>query len=613
MDSTGSTSAGEGPPGPSTTPSAPRKSLLNASAAGAAFLVLVQVLSRLLTFVMNQLLIRYLSPAILGEAAQLELYMMTILFFSRESLRMALQRQAEASEDTVDKAKGGDDKKTDRGDRIIEGTTRGQAQTVVNSSYLAVPIGFAVVAALYLLQIGYTYVWPSESAQATTGYFRLSMGIYAVASLLELLSEPGFAVAQQRLLYSLRAGCESMAVISNCAVTLAVTVLASKYVKPTGIQEKSVEGGGLETLPFAIGQVVFALCLVFGYPLRLWKIAKQDGWSLLPKKIYSRTGHAYYLHPPTISVARTMWLQSVVKHLLTQGDSILVTRLATTYEQGIYALAANYGSLIARLLFRPIEETSRNLLSKLLSTDGGDDGKSDETEKGKREKEGGGTKTVTTESITEALTILHLILRFYTILSTLIATLGPTLAPLALRKVAGARWADSPAAVTLSNYCYYIPLLAINGITEAFVQSVATTEDLKRQSMWMLWFSGVFGAASWGFVKYLGLGADGLVWANCVNMGMRILWSASFIRGYFGKVGDGKRGVEVGRIIPGRLLVTVAVGVGAVARRVVSEKGVLGDYVKGAGLAGVVGVVCLYSERHFFMECYRLFRRARRG
>ncbi|KAF3160695.1 Oligosaccharide translocation protein rft1 [Orbilia oligospora] len=615
MEPTGSTSADESPPGLSTTPVGSRKSLLNASAAGAAFLVLVQVLSRLLTFVMNQLLIRHLSPAILGQAAQLELYLMTILFFSRESLRMALQRQAEASEGTIDGAKDGDSMKSDHyKDKIIEGTTRGQAQTVVNSSYLAVPIGFMVIAALYLLQIGYTYVWPSASGQASSGYFRLSMGIYAIASLLELLSEPGFAVAQQRLLYGLRAGCESMAVISNCAVTLAVTLLASKYVKSTVVEADGGVEGDLETLPFAIGQVVFSLCLVIGYPLRLGKIAKLDGWSLLPKKIHSRTGHGYYLHQPTISVAQTMWFQSIVKHLLTQGDSILVTRLATTYEQGIYALAANYGSLIARLLFKPIEETSRNLLSKLLNTDDIDDRKPGEKGGIKEKKNGsGGTKAPTSESIAEALTILHLILRFYIILSILIVTLGPILAPLALRKVAGSRWADSPAAITLSNYCYYIPLLAINGITEAFVQSVATTQDLKRQSMWMLCFSGVFGASSWGFVKFLGLGADGLVWANCVNMGMRILWSVSFIRKYFTRVGDGKRGPEVESIMPGRLLVTIAVGVGAIARRVVGERGVLADYVKGSGLAGVVGVVCLYSERQFFMECYRLFKRARKA
>ncbi|KAF3923487.1 hypothetical protein ABW21_db0208468 [Orbilia brochopaga] len=563
-------------------------SLLNASAAGAAFLVLVQVLSRLLTFVMNQLLIRYLSPAILGQAAQLELYMMTVLFFARESLRMALQRQAEATvtdTNTTDPKKpDGDSPKATVRDRdvIVEGTTRGQAQTVVNSSYLAVPMGLAVVAGIHVLQSTYATLSPSRSdddrTTTTTTYFRLSLGIYAVASLLELLSEPGFAVAQQRLLYSLRAACESSAVVANCAVTLAVTVLAARY---TG------HDGGLEVLPFAIGQVAFAACLVVGYPLRLRGLAAAEGFSLIPRKIYSRTGHGYYFHIPTIALAGTMWFQSVIKHILTQGDAILVAWFATTYDQGIYALAANYGSLVARLLFKPIEETSRNLLSKLLSTDAADTDTKEEKEK----KELVGQPK--SENISEALMILHLILRFYAILSTVIATLGPSLAPLALRQVAGARWADSPAARTLSTYCYYIPLLAINGITEAFVQSVATPAQLRRQSGWMVVFSVVFAAASWGFVRWLAMGADGLVWANCVNMGMRIVWSVVFINGYFESISaDGKKvGVEWGKAMPGWLLMGVGVGAGAVARAVVSERGTLGDYVRGAGLAGIVGIV----------------------
>ncbi|KAK6542932.1 Oligosaccharide translocation protein rft1 [Orbilia ellipsospora] len=584
-----------------------KKSLLNASAAGAAFLVLVQVLSRLLTFVMNQTLIRYLSPAILGQAAQLELYMMTILFFSRESLRMALQRQAESSNSSTDDdpkqaSKKPDSKKEDIGDvRIIEGTSCGQAQTVVNSSYLAVPMGIAVIAGGWVLQTTYTQLSDKKDdsdksgSNDSTNYFQISLAIYAIASLLELLSEPGFALAQQRMLYSLRAACESSAVISNCAVTLAVTVFASRYL---------TNEGGLETLPFAIGQVVFATCLVLGYPLRLWGIAKQEGFSLGIKKIWTRTGESYYFHRPTIWIAGTMWFQSVIKHILTQGDSMLVIWFATTEDQGIYALAANYGSLIARLLFKPIEETSRNLLSKLLNTD-------EQTPKDEKRKEEDRENTPSQENIAEALTILHLILRFYTILSTLIASLGPTLAPLALRKVAGARWADSPAAKTLSTYCYYIPLLAVNGITEAFVQSVATTRELGRQSVWMLWFSVVFGVASWGFVKRMGMGADGLVWANCVNMLMRVVWSCGFIRGYFRRVGRG-RGVEIGKVLPGSGFVAVAVAAGAVARRVVSERGVLMDYVKGGGLAGIVALVCLYSERKFFIECYKLFKLARK-
>ncbi|KAF3914775.1 hypothetical protein ABW20_dc0100859 [Dactylellina cionopaga] len=595
---------------------------------------------------MNQTLIRYLSPAILGKAAQLELYMMTILFFARESLRTALQRQAEAAGEE-EKQEGGelaDEKKTldgdTTGDRIIEGTARGQAQTVVNSSYLAVPMGLAVIAGGWVLQSAYSRLSgstesasPNGNDNSNTSYAQLSIIIYAIASLLELLSEPGFAVAQQRLLYSLRAACESSAVISNCIVTLAITIFAAKYVNNNGVDKGQGGSGSLGTLPFAIGQVVFALCLLLGYPLRLWKIAERDGFSLVPRKIYSRYGsflhpyiythgQSYYFHRPTVWIARTMWFQSVIKHVLTQGDSLLVICFASTDEQGIYALAANYGSLIARLLFKPIEETSRNLLSKLLNTEEtiseAEKTKGEQQDKkGKEENEMPQSKSPSPENISEALTILHLILRFYTILSTLIATLGPTLAPLALRKVAGARWADSPAARTLSTYCYYIPLLAVNGITEAFVQSVATAGDLHRQSLWMCLFSVVFGVASWGFVQKAGMGADGLVWANCVNMGMRIVWSVQFIRGYFERVGGGgdgkRRGVEWEKTMPGMLLVTVAVGAGAVARKVVSERGVLEDYVKGAGLAGTVVIVCLYSERKFFIECYKLFRLARRG
>ncbi|EWC46488.1 hypothetical protein DRE_04211 [Drechslerella stenobrocha 248] len=590
--------------------SAPQPSLLNASAAGAAFLVLVQVLSRLLTFVMNQLLIRYLSPAVLGQAAQLELYMMTILFFARESLRMALQRQNDdAEEPPAAPTKGSGH------DIIVEGTARAQAQTVVNSSYLSVPMGLVVVASGWVLQTVYaaTSAAPHQDSDADERprYFHLSMTVYAVASLLELLSEPGFAVAQQRLLYSLRAACESAAVIANCAVTLAVTVLAARY---------TAGGGGLEALPFAVGQVAFALCLLFGYPLRLGGIARREGFSLAPRRIYARAGgnEYYYFHMPTVSLAGTMWFQSVVKHLLTQGDSILVAWFATTYDQGIYALAANYGSLIARLLFKPIEETSRNLLSKLLTVTEAVTAKPNApTPKGSDEPVPGdvGKPAPKPADIAEALTILHLILRFYAIIATIIATIGPTLAPLALRKVAGARWADSPAAHTLSLYCYYIPLLAVNGITEAFVQSVATPAQLRRQSGWMVVFSVVFAAASWVFVRRLEMGADGLVWANCVNMGMRIVWSVGFINAYFAGVEGSKASARVrvdwAKTMPGWLLVAVGVGAGAVARAVVSERGVFMDYVKGAGLAGVVGVVSLYSERHFFMECYRLFKLAR--
>ena len=43
--------------------------------------------------------------------------------------------------------------------------------------------------------------------------------------------------------------------------------------------------------------------------------------------------------------------QSLVKHFLTEGDKFLVSRLSPLADQGGYAVAANYGSLVARIVF----------------------------------------------------------------------------------------------------------------------------------------------------------------------------------------------------------------------------------------------------------------------
>jgi dihydroxyacetone kinase DhaKLM complex PTS-EIIA-like component DhaM len=47
---------------------------VSASAKGASFLILLQIGSRALTFALNQILLRFLSPELLGVNVQLELY-----------------------------------------------------------------------------------------------------------------------------------------------------------------------------------------------------------------------------------------------------------------------------------------------------------------------------------------------------------------------------------------------------------------------------------------------------------------------------------------------------------------------------------------------------------
>lgn len=190
----------------------------------------------------------------------------------------------------------------------------------------------------------------------------------------------------------------------------------------------------------------------------------------------------------------------------------------------MYALSANYGGLIARMIFQPVEISSRNLFANLCASPS-------QTPANGQERNINTARTK--ENIATAASILHSILRFYAIVSLLCFTLGPTAAPLLLHLIAGERWSDSGAGEVLGTYCYYIPFLAINGVSEAFVAATASTKNLRDQSLWMAGFSALFAGSAWVFLRVWGLGAKGLVLANCVNMALRIAFNLSFIKGYF--------------------------------------------------------------------------------
>jgi oligosaccharide translocation protein RFT1 len=270
-----------------------------------------------------------------------------------------------------------------------------------------------------------------------------------------------------------------------------------------------------------------------------------------------------YFSRSLLALGMSLFVQGVVKHLLTQGDVILVSYLASLQDQGIYALASNYGGLIARMVFQPIEESSRNYFGKLLSTV---DGKPSEAiiESGSRN--------------------LHSLLRFYVLLSVSAVSVGPTIAPLLLKLVAGSRWTSTGAGNVLASYCYYIPLLAVNGVTEAFISSIATESELNRQSVWMFAFSVGFAAAGYVFLRLFDMGAEGLVWANAINMALRILWSSSFISAYLKR--NGSR-FSMPAMMPQPATIAVGVSTAAVLSQMQAKfTGGAIDILKSAVVAG---------------------------
>ncbi|KAK3316902.1 Rft protein-domain-containing protein [Apodospora peruviana] len=567
---------------------------------GASLLILLQVVSRAITFIANQVLLRFLTAQLLGVSTQLEVYYLSVIFFARESLRVAIQRQ-DSSSSSVARDKKNDDVTPNRSS---------STQAVVNLGYLAIALGIPLAAGfgwLYLQSL-------TAETLASTPYLVISLYIYALAAVLELVSEPAFVVMQTRLQFGTRATAESVATFLRCIVTLGSAMFGAAAPGAISNPRHQKSGTGTDSLelgvlPFALGQLSYGVGLLAVYTWYGAGLAFREGFSLLPKRLTTTTTTTTeyalsFFYRPTLQLASSMMAQSVVKHILTQGDTFLVSVLSTPTAQGVYALANNYGGLVARLVFQPIEESSRTYFSKLLAPPSSSSTSSSSHH----------TKSATGKASSN----LSSILKIYLLLSLIIVTLGPTASPLLLSLVAGSRWASSGAADTLAIYTLYIPLLAINGIAEAFVASVATETEVHAQSAWMTAFSLIFGLSGFVFLRILNLGAIGLVLANGINMLCRIVWCTIFISRYFKRHGGN---LDLLGVLPSPVAVVAAAVTTQMVRKVpelVARAGILERTASPIGakhaLVQLVGMavvalpfigILLFSERQFLLQGYK--------
>ncbi|KAI0448319.1 Rft-1-domain-containing protein [Xylaria acuta] len=586
----------DGTPGGGTVSSTPidrRETTEKAGSAvrGASLLIILQIASRAITFVANQLLLRFLTAQLLGVSAQLEVYYLSVLFFARESLRVAIQRQGTSDDDGAGH-RGGTE-----GKQAADVT---DSQSVVNIAHLSLGLGLASS-----LGLGWAYLRYIDDAAASTPYLDMALRLYGVAALIELLSEPAFVVLQHRLRFGPRAVAESIATFLRCLVTFGAANWGWK------------QGLDLGVLPFALGQLVYGVGLLAVYVWYGSGLARSEGFSLFPLRLDYDTASSIgkkhstrienyalgYFFTPTLQLAYSLMSQSLVKHVLTQGDTFLVSILSDPRSQGVYALANNYGSLLARLVFQPIEESSRNYFSKLLSSSSAP-------------VTGGKTKDETTAKaqVRKARTDLQALLKFYILLSVVVVSIGPYAAPLLVQIVAGPRWSGSGAGIVLARYCLYIPLLAVNGVAEAFVSSVATKSEVHRQSLWMGLFSLAFAIAGFVALRVLDLGAAGLVYANAINMLCRIIWSSAFISHHFRQ-----NGVEFewrGLIPNGTALYVLGIATlrGTLSRAGIFVGNISSHVFKDLAIVGALAVpyvgLIAYAERHYLMDCYRSLRGA---
>ena len=489
--------------------------VLAKTAQGASFMILLQVVSRALTFAVNQFLLRLLTPQILGVATQLELFSISILYFSRESIRVAVQRQGGPLQDEAPNGKDDADK-----DKELHSK---RMQDVVNLSWVAIILG-----AVLTFVFEWLYVRRASAVVLDSAYIRPAIRLSSIATVGELLLEPSFAIAQHQMMYGVRASSELQATFARCIATCACAFWGSR------------QGHEFGALPFAFGQVVYVIVLNLSYFRCTSVIRKRHGISILPRRI---TPGRPWIPSQLASTAGNLYGQSLFKQLLTSGDQYLVAVLAPQSSQGSYALASNYGGLLARVLFQPIEESSRSLFARLLPS--------------------GEVKTAASQ-VQQAITYLTRVLHAYLLLSIFAVSLGPPLAWPAIHLLLGSAWSSTEAPQVLASYCYYIPMLAVNGLLEAFVAAVATPTQLRVQSLWMVAFSIIFAVVGAVVLGWFDMGARGLIIANVMTMTGRILWSWNFINGEIKRRGGR---LTLSDTFPNFLSLAVAIGVRAVLER----------------------------------------------
>lgn len=212
----------------------------------------------------------------------------------------------------------------------------------------------------------------------------------------------------------------------------------------------------------------------------------------------------------------TFYKQGLLKQLLTEGERYMMTFLnvLTFEEQGVYDLVSNLGSLAARFVFLPVEESAYSFFAQSLT----------------KLAKAGSKKTK--EMLIEIGAVLGRLVRMMSLIGLVILVYGLPYSNTVLYLYGGEMLSDKgPGTKLLQANCINIFTLALNGVTEAFTFAAMSKEEMDKFNKRLVWFSGIYLFAAWLFTWYLG--SVGFFVANAINMGLRITQSCTLVNKKF--------------------------------------------------------------------------------
>ncbi|KAM9075067.1 man(5)GlcNAc(2)-PP-dolichol translocation protein RFT1 [Megaptera novaeangliae] len=439
--------------------------------------LLLQVLFRLITFVLNAFILRFLSKEIVGIVnVRLTLLYSTTVFLAREAFRRA----------------------------CLSGSTQRDWSQTLNLLWLTVPLGvfwsvFLGWAWLQLLAVPDPDVIP---------HYGTGVVLFGFSAVVELLGEPFWVLAQAHMFVKLKVIAESLSVILKSVLTAFLVLCLPHW--------------GLYI--FSLAQLFYTAVLVLCYVIYFTKLlgspesAKQQVLpvSRMTDMLPNITRNRAFVNWEEAKLTWSFFKQSFLKQILTEGERYVMTFLNVLNfgDQGVYDIVNNLGSLVARLIFQPIEESFYIFFAKVLE----------------REKDATLQKE---EDVAVAAAVLESLLKLALLTGLTISVFGFAYSQLALDIYGGAMLSSGSGPVLLRAYCLYVLLLAINGVTECFTFAAMRKDEVDRYNFTMLALSSSFLLLAYLLTHWCG--SVGFILANCFNMGIRITHSLCFIHHYYRK------------------------------------------------------------------------------
>ncbi|KPJ08501.1 Protein RFT1-like [Papilio machaon] len=547
------------------------RNLLMSSLENASFNIILQILFRCITFVTNAWVIRNVGHEVLGIMnVRLLLLESTILFLSREPFHRACLGQKDEF----------------------------SWSHIMNQIWLSVPISC-------VLSIGFVYIWvnilplghPEYASQYVFGCWSV-----AFSCILELCSANMALVAQLYCFVKLKVILDSVHILVRTLLFVSIIV----YDRSMALIAFSVAQVG------SIGVIVLSYYVFFYWYIRNKPLYAKGALKskLVPDKVVNRlfdnmddftfTSLKDFfpkyegplnsllnrkLNTLTISFAK----QGVVKQLLTEGEKYVmsVSPVMTFKEQATYDVVNNLGSLAARFIFRPIEDSSYFYFTQMVKR---------ELPIHKQDQ----------YKIQESCTVLSQVCKIVSSIGLLVLVFGQSYSKTLLLLYGGEAFVESGLPVQLlKSHCLAIVLLAVNGITECYCFATMTSAQLNSYNYLMVFFSITFLVLSYALTYFFG--PVGFIVSNCINMFARIVHSIHFINDKYKDTGyKPLKGLYVGKYF----LLTLCIA-GSVCK--VSEYRILSHSM----LTHIaVGVICFslvllswgFENKDLIVKSYTKFR-----